>query len=108
MCGIVGICRRDDKSNGAVVELMAAKLIHRGPDDYGGYCDQSIAMAARRLSIIDLETGHQPISNETGTIWTVFNGEIYNYRELHHQLQGQGHQLRSRCDTEAIVHMFEE
>ena len=87
---------------------MTQTLIHRGPDDEGYYADTSVAFGHRRLSIIDLSTGHQPIANEDGTIWVVFNGEIYNYVELSHDLVAKGHVFRTRSDTETIVHAYEE
>lgn len=110
MCGIAGIIRfeglrPDERHVGA---RMAATLRHRGPDDAGGYDDGIASLGHVRLSIIDLDDGHQPMSNEDGTVWVVFNGEIYNHRELADQLRGRGHQLRTRCDTEVLVHLYEE
>src|ERR1051326_1954284 len=87
---------------------MADRLVHRGPDSGGEHVDDSIALAARRLSIIDLAHGDQPIANEDGSCVVVQNGEIYNYPELRRELEGAGHQLRTHCDTEAIVHLYEE
>lgn len=92
------------------LRLMAAQLAHRGPDDEGAYVNPSgqVGLTFRRLSIIDLAGGHQPISNEDGSIWTVFNGEIYNYRELRAELEARGHRFRTVSDSETIVHLYEE
>jgi asparagine synthase (glutamine-hydrolysing) len=91
-----------------VVQHMSQALVHRGPDDAGFYEDEQAALGMRRLSIIDLATGHQPISNEDGTLWLVFNGEIYNYRELRARLVQQGHRFATQSDSEVIVHAYEE
>jgi len=87
---------------------MCDVMIHRGPDDQGIYLDDAAALGMRRLSIIDLSTGHQPVSNEDGTIWVVFNGEIYNFKELRRDLIRRGHQFQTTTDTEVIVHLYEE
>lgn len=87
---------------------MADTIAHRGPDDEGYLFDGAVGLGFRRLSIIDLASGHQPLSNEDGTVWIVFNGEIYNYRELRSFLQGRGHVLKTQTDTEVIVHLYEE
>jgi asparagine synthase (glutamine-hydrolysing) len=87
---------------------MSNRLAHRGPDDVGNYWDNHAALAFRRLAIIDVAGGHQPLSNEDGTIWTVFNGEIYNYPALRHRLEAKGHILRSHGDTETLVHLYED
>ena len=88
---------------------MNAMMIHRGPDDAGAYVDRSgIALGVRRLSIIDVQGGHQPVSNEDGTIWAVLNGEIYNHTALFEQLRRAGHEFSSRTDTEVLVHLYEE
>src|SRR3954467_11696676 len=87
---------------------MSELLVHRGPDSAGEHVDGGIALAARRLSIIDLEHGDQPIANEDGNCVVVQNGEIYNYPELRRELERSGHELRTRCDTEALVHLYEE
>ena len=87
---------------------MADTMYHRGPDDEGYFLSGSIGLGFRRLSIIDLASGHQPLSNEDGSVWIVFNGEIYNYEELREYLLGHGHVFRTRTDTEVIVHLYEE
>ncbi|HVG74336.1 MAG TPA: hypothetical protein VM824_03070, partial [Thermoleophilaceae bacterium] len=87
---------------------MSATLVHRGPDDDGQVVAPPVGLAARRLSIIDLAGGHQPIANEDGRVHVVQNGEIYNHEILHRELVARGHEFRTRCDTEAIVHLFEE
>ena len=110
MCGICGKYNYAGNEPVTKEELkkMNDLLIHRGPDDEGFHADGSIGLAMRRLSIIDLSTGHQPISNEDGTIWIVFNGEIYNFQELHERLVRKGHVFRTKSDTEAIIHLYEE
>jgi asparagine synthase (glutamine-hydrolysing) len=87
---------------------MADMIRHRGPDDQGMYVDGPIGLGSTRLSIIDLGGGHQPMSNETGDVWLVFNGEIWNYRALRDDLLARGHRFRSQCDTETIIHAYEE
>ena len=87
---------------------MSATLVHRGPDSFGEFSDGDVALAARRLSIIDLETGDQPIANEDGTLHVVQNGEIYNYRELRRELERAGHHFRTQGDTEVLLHLYEE
>ena len=91
-----------------LIARMLDVIEHRGPDGAGDYTEPGVAMGMRRLSIIDLATGRQPISNEDGSIWIVFNGEIYNYRELRSLLLSRGHKLRTRSDTETIVHLYED
>ena len=87
---------------------MNQRLVHRGPDDDGFYVENNVGLAMRRLSIIDLHTGKQPISNEDGTIWIVYNGEVYNHAALRAELQSKGHRFRTKSDTETIVHLYEE
>src|SRR3989454_544115 len=87
---------------------MCGVMAHRGPDDEGVYIGDGVAIGMRRLSIIDLNNGYQPISNEDGTVWIVFNGEIYNYQELRRDLQRRGHTFRTASDTETIVHLYED
>ena len=94
--------------DGELLRRMNHRLVHRGPDDEGYYLQGSIGLAMRRLKVIDLEGGHQPIANETGTVWMVFNGEIYNFKELRRSLESRGHRFKSKTDTEVIVHLYEE
>ncbi len=110
MCGIIGFVNLDQQqpANERIARAMAAAIIHRGPDDEGFYFNGHVAMGMRRLSIIDLAGGHQPISNEDGSVWVVFNGEIYNYQELRERLLARGHHLKTNSDTETIVHLYEE
>jgi len=108
MCGIAGFLLRNGEANAADVRAMTDVIRHRGPDDEGIYTDGPCGIGMRRLSIIDLSTGHQPISNEDGSVWVVFNGEIYQYKELREELINRGHQFRTNSDTETIVHLYEE
>lgn len=112
MCGIVGIVHRDANGDtavdGHVLTRMCEAMRHRGPDDEGSYLKDRVGLAMRRLAIIDLAGGQQPISNEAGTAWIVFNGEIYNYRSLREGLQKLGHEFRTDSDTEAIIHAYEQ
>lgn len=109
MCGICGFLpalNPDEQQN--VIRAMCHSLRHRGPDDEGFYSDANVCLGMRRLSIIDLSTGHQPISNEDGSVWLVFNGEIYNFRQLRVDLEKRGHRFTTATDTEVIVHAYEE
>ena len=109
MCGIAGIvAQRDQPVLAEELHAMCAALVSRGPDDEGAFVGHRAGLAMRRLSIIDLETGHQPVSNEDGSIWVVLNGEIYNYRQLRNELERRGHQFATSTDTEVIVHLYEE
>jgi asparagine synthase (glutamine-hydrolysing) len=110
MCGICGIFepQRETVVERAVVKAMADTLRHRGPDDDGFYTAPGVGLGHRRLSIIDLAGGHQPLSNEDGTIWIVFNGEVYNFEELNRRYLSSGHCFKTRSDTETIVHLYEE
>ncbi len=108
MCGICGIATADGHADAEALRAMSEQLVHRGPDSGGEHLDGCVALAARRLSIIDLEHGDQPIGNEDGSCVVVQNGEIYNYPELRRELERAGHVLRTRCDTEALVHLYEE
>jgi asparagine synthase (glutamine-hydrolysing) len=109
MCGIAGKFNLDDRPiDLGLLARMAERLSHRGPDDAGYHVSGPIGLASRRLSIIDLATGRQPISNEDGTVWVVLNGEIYNFVELRATLERRGHCFRTRTDTEVIVHLYED
>jgi asparagine synthase (glutamine-hydrolysing) len=110
MCGICGVvaAERERGPDREAVARMSGRLVHRGPDDEGLFCEGPAALAARRLSIIDLAHGHQPIENEDGSAVVVQNGEIYNYRELKRELEGKGHRFATECDTEVLVHLWEE
>ena len=110
MCGICGVYEyeRAEPVDQQVLLDMLQVIRHRGPDDDGTYFDQGCALGMRRLSIIDLATGQQPIANEDGSVVLVFNGEIYNYPELTERLKGRGHRFRTSSDTEVIVHLYEE
>ncbi len=109
MCGICGIVEREGTAaNPALLSRLNARLLHRGPDDGGEWIDGSAALGMRRLAIIDVAGGHQPMFNETGSVAIVFNGEIYNYKDLHKDLEAAGHRFASRSDTETIVHLYEQ
>ncbi|MDH5811885.1 MAG: asparagine synthase (glutamine-hydrolyzing) [Candidatus Verstraetearchaeota archaeon] len=110
MCGICGKINFDRQQpvDPELIRRMMDLLYHRGPDGGGMYCSGSIGLGHRRLSIIDLSTGNQPMCNETGTIWVVYNGEIYNFRDLRAHLEDKGHRFKSKSDTEVILHAFEE
>jgi asparagine synthase (glutamine-hydrolysing) len=109
MCGIHGILAFGGAAASIdVIQRMGRVSRHRGPDDEGTYVDGVLAMGMRRLSIIDVAGGHQPLSNEDGTLWLVANGEIYNYREVAHDLAAQGHRLRTASDCETLLHLYEQ
>lgn len=110
MCGICGKVGLDSASRiePALIQQMIKRLKHRGPDDTGMYSEPQAVLGHTRLSIIDLNSGKQPITNEDGTIWIVFNGEIYNYRELRSELLQKGHWFKTQTDTEVIIHLYEE
>jgi asparagine synthase (glutamine-hydrolysing) len=109
MCGIAGILSGDGRPvTLPEVRSMCAALVHRGPDDEGIYLGDGVGLGMRRLSIIDLETGRQPVRNEDGSIWAILNGEIYNYLELRADLERRGHRFSTSSDTETIVHLYEE
>jgi len=110
MCGIAGMvgASRNDRIEEAAVRRMCDAIVHRGPDDEGILARQNTGLGMRRLSIIDLSGGHQPIFNEDGTAWIVFNGEIYNFPELRPDLEAKGHRFTTHTDTETIVHLYEE
>jgi asparagine synthase (glutamine-hydrolysing) len=110
MCGICGLASLDGAGpvDRGLLEAMSGALVHRGPDDDGTLLEGPVGLAARRLSIIDLEGGHQPISNEDGSVHVVQNGEIYNHQALREELAARGHRFATRCDTEVLVHLYEE
>jgi asparagine synthase (glutamine-hydrolysing) len=110
MCGICGkiFFEKDKRVDPQLIKIMADSMYHRGPDDEGNYISGNVGLGHRRLSIIDLKGGKQPISNEDGTIWIVFNGEIYNYQELRQTLIQRDHRFKTDTDTEVIVHAYEE
>src|SRR4029453_196818 len=108
--GVCGICGTAQSGGEQVVKAMNATMRHRGPDDEGTYVDAQagVSLGARRLSIIDVEGGHQPLANEDGSVWAVLNGEIYNHPALLERLRSRGHVLSSRADTEVLVHLYED
>jgi len=108
MCGIAGFYLREGGATLSAVRTMCDPIRHRGPDDEGYHVEGGSAIGMRRLSIIDLSTGHQPMTNEDQSIWVVFNGEIYNYRELRRDLLGRGHRFATNSDTETLIHLYEE
>jgi asparagine synthase (glutamine-hydrolysing) len=108
MCGITGFINANPAPGRPIVERMTAVLSHRGPDDSRLYSDEHAALGHRRLSIIDVSAGRQPMSNEDGSAWIAFNGEIFNHAELRPGLEAAGHCYRTRCDTETILHAYEE
>jgi len=110
MCGICGIFYNDRtrRVEREALAEMNQRIVHRGPDDDGFFVEGNVGLAMRRLSIIDIQTGHQPITNEDENLWIVYNGELYNHQDLRKELEGRGHRYRSKSDTETIVHLFEE
>lgn len=110
MCGICGIYSfgRDRPVDRKVLAAMTASLAHRGPDDEGEYVERFLALGHRRLSIIDIDGGSQPMTNEDGSVWIVYNGEIYNHASLRQELKAKGHVFKSSCDTEVIIHAYEQ
>src|SRR5262245_47317227 len=109
MCGIAGIYHRDPTHpvSAEAVQRMCAAMVHRGPDDEGYHVDGGVGLGMRRLAIVDVAGGHQPMYNEDGRVAVVFNGEIYNSQELRRELEALGHVFRSRSDTEVLVHGYE-
>src|SRR5947207_230729 len=110
MCGICGQFNfaRNEPVEPETIRRMTGTIVHRGPDDEGYFISGPIGLGFRRLSIIDLAGGHQPMSDAQETVWVIFNGEIYNYRELRNQLQSKGHQFRTSSDTEVIIHGYKQ
>jgi asparagine synthase (glutamine-hydrolysing) len=110
MCGICGFVQKAgrEKADPGLLQAMLRTIVHRGPDDEGAYLAEDVALGARRLSIIDLQGGHQPLSNEDGSVWIAYNGEAYNFPEIRAELAGRGHRFKTRTDTETLVHAYEE
>src|SRR2546423_5152189 len=112
MCGICGAIQLGGSPRRVlppgVLERMTDALEHRGPNDHGLHEADGVAIGARRLSIVDVEGGHQPFSDETGEIWAVQNGELYNHNQIRGELRSAGHSFKSRCDTEILPHLYEE
>ena len=108
MCGICGKVDWESCVDAGMVRRMMDTLVHRGPDDEGLYIEPCVVLGHRRLAIIDLKAGRQPLSNEDGRVWVVFNGEIYNFRELREHLVEAGHRFKTQTDTEVIVHLYEQ
>ena len=110
MCGIVGSFNLNlaQEERLHMLHRMCDTIVHRGPDDVGCYADDWVGLAMRRLSIIDLAGGHQPMTNEDGTKWIVYNGEIYNFSDLRHKLEKHGHHFRTTSDTEVVLHQYEQ
>src|SRR5262245_44865340 len=110
MCGIAGLASANSLRPDAPAIALAMRdiLTHRGPDEAGLHSESHVALAHRRLSIVDLSTGQQPLANEDGAVWVVFNGEIYNHADVRSELETYGHRYRTRSDTETIVHAYEQ
>src|SRR6202165_1435305 len=109
MCGIAGmVLPEPDNVESESIRRMCQKIIHRGPDDEGIYAKGNVGLGIRRLSIIDLSGGRQPVHNEDKSVWVVFNGEIYNFPELRKELESRGHRFYTNTDTEVIVHLYED
>src|SRR5437879_2267161 len=111
MCGICGFAvpKNSERRIGeSLLIRMRDTLAHRGPDDAGLFTDSQAGLGHRRLSIVDIATGHQPMPNEDQTIWISYNGEVYNHRDLRPGLEQRGHTYRTTCDTETIIHLYEE
>ncbi|MGD9345585.1 MAG: asparagine synthase (glutamine-hydrolyzing), partial [Candidatus Aminicenantes bacterium] len=110
MCGICGTVtiENGEPVSRTLLSAMCATIVHRGPDDEGIFVDDNIGLGSRRLSIIDIEGGHQPLANEDDSVWVAHNGEIYNFPDLRTELLARGHTFKTRTDTETIVHSYEE
>src|SRR5919201_4277815 len=110
ICGVVNFAPSTEALEAPLLRRMADALRHRGPDAEGYFvsADQRVGLGFRRLSIVDLATGDQPMSNEDDSVWLIFNGEIYNHADHRPALEARGHRFRSRCDGEVIVHLYEE
>src|SRR5678809_1229701 len=111
MCGINGIAlssRSDSRLDQELIMRMRDCLVHRGPDDSGLFLDRNVGLGHRRLSIVDVASGHQPMTNEDGSFHIVYNGEIYNHADYRESLEANGHVYQTHCDTETILHLYEE
>ena len=110
MCGITGQFnfQRNEPVEPDTIRRMTQTLVHRGPDDEGYFFDGSVGLGFRRLSIIDLAGGHQPMSDVEKTVWVILNGEIYNFKELRAELEKRGHRFRTNSDTEVVIHGYKE
>src|SRR5438309_4067877 len=110
LLGVCGIAGSTDDPQGVAARAMCELLRHRGPDDEGIHCDPEagVSIGTRRLAVMDVSGGHQPLSNEDGSVWVAFNGEIYNHRRLREQLRRRGHRFNTTTDTEVIPHLYEE
>src|SRR5690349_845952 len=110
MCGIYGVFAPNQSTEyrSDLLGRMGGVIPHRGPDDQGAYSGQEVGLGMRRLSIIDVSGGHQPICNEDQTVWLVMNGEIYNFQKLRDELEKKGHRFRTKTDTEVVAHLYEE
>src|SRR5687768_8147532 len=108
MCGIAGILNYSAAPDEAIVRRMLGMIRHRGSDEFGIYLGRDVALGNARLSIVDLSGGQQPIGNEEGTLWIVYNGEVFNYVELRAELEAPGHKCFTHTDTEVILHLYEE
>ena len=109
MCGIAGFVTQTAPAGAeGIVRRMADVISHRGPDDSGFYCDQFAFLGHRRLSIVDLAGGHQPMTNETRSLWIIYNGEIFNHSDVRPELERAGHQYTTRSDTETLLHAYEQ
>ena len=110
MCGIAGkiFFDKNRKISSSELKTMTDIIHHRGPDDEGHYLNENIGLGFRRLSIIDLHTGHQPLSNADDTLWITFNGEVYNFKEKRTELEKKGYSFKTNTDTEVIVNLYQE
>src|SRR5438477_2743092 len=109
MCGIAGFVNANgDAVDRSTLEAMNQAIVHRGPDEDGFYVRENVGLAMRRLSIIDVAGGHQPIHSADRSKWLIFNGEIYNYQELREDLEKRGHRLYTKSDTEAVLHLYDD
>jgi asparagine synthase (glutamine-hydrolysing) len=108
MCGICGFFQLQKEADAGTLKRMSDQIIHRGPDDEGFFQKDGVGLAARRLSIIDLTTGHQPLSSRSGNSWITYNGEVYNFPQLRKELAQRGYTFRTQSDTEVVVNLYEE